>query len=998
MNTIDTGNVRDFHDNNDMERHSHPTVTRDGRTCQGRKSERSQAVKAKGSNRRQPEWKPVSGWAGPSVQTGKLLVIPADGSHWNNIKSLVEELGRRGNEVVVVIPKESLSLGPSKHTTTLTYPVNYTVAQIKKQIASNLGNYIGVDTSTDLARFQKYVLMIDALKVGSVKNVESLLFNKDLMKTLVEWEFDAVLTDPFECVGVIVGEYLSIPSIYMQGNHPCDAHFLATKSPSPPSYVPHLATHFTDRMTFWQRGVNTLRYFLQPMACGRLYTHADRIASAFLRKETSMLEIMSRAAIWLEYIDYATEFPRPLMPNVIMMGPIAPETKPLPQQTFATGTTRVQTTVALWFLTLLCGTVGVGHSSKVQVVPVDGSHWLGLKLLVEELSHRGHEVMVLVPETSLLICGADTYTTRNFKVPYTMAEPDTTMDKLKEGAITPPQMSDLLETMGLLLNFTDMYVKGREGLLYDGALMRSLREQSFDLLLTDPFLPCGPIITDAFALPAVHFLGGLPLRAGSCSAVQDLETFVNGSGEHGFVIFTLGSMVSELPEVKAGQFLEAFRHIPQKVVWRYTGALPKDVPKNVKLMNWLPQNDLLAHPKAKAFITHGGTHSIYEGICNGVPMVTIPLFGDQADNVQRVVSRGVAETVNIFDLTSEKLLVALRKVINDKSYKEKMMKLSVIHRDRPIKPLDLAVYWTEYVMRHKGAAHLRSAANELNWIQYHSLDVIGFLLLVLVTVVCVTVKTCMFCFKKCFRVTPKKKKLGFSAGDRVVVHAKVTSDWWWAEVGGCFGYVPSGYLHPAPTEGNDAWQDEEYFGSYGSLRFHLEMLSDRPRTETYKQVIVSNSAVLREKVILDLGCGTGIISLFCGSLVQTGKRRRKSQTKRECSVPHKSFTNRPVALKEFFSKPKFSHRLAPEDCLSAHCDVITLDMHMVQVSDLEKLRGEFYFPVESPGTPHAFSAWFVAKFNNEGGLALKLSTGPCAKHLISITVNPKIFGLLTAYT
>ncbi|XP_026878143.2 UDP-glucuronosyltransferase 1-6-like isoform X2 [Electrophorus electricus] len=467
-----------------------------------------------------------------SVQTGKLLVIPADGSHWNNIKSLVEELGRRGNEVVVVIPKESLSLGPSKHTTTLTYPVNYTVAQIKKQIASNLSNYIGVDTSTDLARFQKYVLMIDALKVGSVKNVESLLFNKDLMKTLIEWEFDAVLTDPFECVGVIVGEYLSIPSIYMQGNHPCDAHFLATKSLSPPSYAPHLATHFTDRMNFWQRGVNTLRYFLQPMACGRLYTHADRIASAFLQKETSMLEIMSHAAIWLEYIDYATEFPRPLMPNVIMMGPIAPETKPLP---------------------------------------------------------------------------------------------------------------------------------------------------------------------------------------------QDLETFVNGSGEHGFVIFTLGSMVSELPEVKAGQFLEAFRHIPQKVVWRYTGALPKDVPKNVKLMNWLPQNDLL-------------------------------------DNVQRVVSRGVAETVNIFDLTSEKLLVALRKVINDKSYKEKMMKLSVIHRDHPIKPLDLAVYWTEYVMRHKGAAHLRSAANELNWIQYHSLDVIGFLLLVLVTVVCVTVKTCMFCFKKCFRVTPKKKK------------------------------------------------------------------------------------------------------------------------------------------------------------------------------------------------------------------------------------------------
>lgn len=30
-----------------------------------------------------------------------------------------------------------------------------------------------------------------------------------------------------------------------------------------------------------------------------------------------------------------------------------------------------------------------------------------------------------------------------------------------------------------------------------------------------------------------------------------------------------------------------------QVVWRYAGVPPEDVPKNVKLMQWLPQNDLL---------------------------------------------------------------------------------------------------------------------------------------------------------------------------------------------------------------------------------------------------------------------------------------------------------------------------------------------------------------------------------------------------------------------
>lgn len=40
---------------------------------------------------------------------------------------------------------------------------------------------------------------------------------------------------------------------------------------------------------------------------------------------------------------------------------------------------------------------------------------------------------------------------------------------------------------------------------------------------------------------------------------------MNGSGEHGFVVFTLGSMVSQLPEAKAREFFEAFRQIPQRV-------------------------------------------------------------------------------------------------------------------------------------------------------------------------------------------------------------------------------------------------------------------------------------------------------------------------------------------------------------------------------------------------------------------------------------------------
>ena len=87
-----------------------------------------------------------------------------------------------------------------------------------------------------------------------------------------------------------------------------------------------------------------------------------------------------------------------------------------------------------------------------------------------------------------------------------------------------------------------------------------------------------------------------------------------------------------------------------------------------------------------------------------------------------------------------------------------MVKLSAVHRDRPIEPLDLAVFWTEFVMRHKGAEHLRPAAHDLNWIQYNSLDVIGFLIVILITVIMVTVKSCLFCFRKCVGSKTLKEK------------------------------------------------------------------------------------------------------------------------------------------------------------------------------------------------------------------------------------------------
>uniref|UniRef100_A0A8C5XVI7 glucuronosyltransferase n=1 Tax=Microcebus murinus TaxID=30608 RepID=A0A8C5XVI7_MICMU len=257
-------------------------------------------------------------------------------------------------------------------------------------------------------------------------------------------------------------------------------------------------------------------------------------------------------------------------------------------------------------------------------------------------------------------------------------------------------------------------------------------------------------------LPNFDFVGGLHCKPAK-PLPKEMEDFVQSSGENGVVVFSLGSMIRNMTEERANVIAAALAQIPQKVLWRFDGKKPDTLGPNTQLYKWLPQNDLLGHPKTKAFITHGGANGVYEAIYHGVPMVGIPLFADQPDNIAHMKAKGAAVRVDFNTMSSTDLLSALKTVINDPLYKKNIMTLSRIHHDQPMKPLDRAVFWVEFVMRHKGAKHLRVAAHDLTWFQYHSLDVLGFLLACVATAIFVITKCCLFFFRM-FATAGKKKK------------------------------------------------------------------------------------------------------------------------------------------------------------------------------------------------------------------------------------------------
>lgn len=89
------------------------------------------------------------------------------------------------------------------------------------------------------------------------------------------------------------------------------------------------------------------------------------------------------------------------------------------------------------------------------------------------------------------------------------------------------------------------------------------------------------------------------------------------------------------------------------------------------------------------------------------------------------------------------------------------MKISLRYRDQPKKPIDTAIYWVEYVIRHKGAHHMHSSGQDLSFLQYHNLDILLTLVALVVVLNFIVSKCCYGNVKK----SEQKKIESFSSSN-----------------------------------------------------------------------------------------------------------------------------------------------------------------------------------------------------------------------------------------
>lgn len=251
----------------------------------------------------------------------------------------------------------------------------------------------------------------------------------------------------------------------------------------------------------------------------------------------------------------------------------------------------------------------------------------------------------------------------------------------------------------------------------------------------------------AAVFPALQLVGPiLPSPAKPLPA--DLEEFVGGVTD-GIILVSLGTQFPVTQEI-ADKLSEGFGQLSLKVLWKTTNIEPSNVPPNVRLVPWIPQNDVLGHPNVKLFFSHGGLNGVSEAAFHGVPVAGFPFIGEQWDNVQRLAYRNMCEIIDPSAFTVESMVATLQGMLKDPSYAKAARKVSSIIQDLPKPPAEQAADWVEYAMRHDSALFRRIPNLDQPWYVESGLDILAFFCLVTLALV-----SC--CFKGCCALCAKSR-------------------------------------------------------------------------------------------------------------------------------------------------------------------------------------------------------------------------------------------------
>lgn len=235
-------------------------------------------------------------------------------------------------------------------------------------------------------------------------------------------------------------------------------------------------------------------------------------------------------------------------------------------------------------------------------------------------------------------------------------------------------------------------------------------------------------------LPNVIQIGSMHVEPRSVLRDEKLKKFLDES-TNGVIVVNLGSLMQskDLSLELKNSFIEIIQNSTYGFLWKFETDFMNGKLSNLMTVRRIQQqSDVLAHSNVKLFITHGGKLSIEEAIDRAVPMIVIPSTAEETANAHRLVKRNVAYHLELCKMNGETLRDAIEKVVGNSTMKQSIEILRQRMNDKPMTGRDTAVWWTEYIVRHRESSTFEYPGKLVPFYVRFGLDFIGLALLIFV--------------------------------------------------------------------------------------------------------------------------------------------------------------------------------------------------------------------------------------------------------------------------
>nr|XP_025861964.1 LOW QUALITY PROTEIN: UDP-glucuronosyltransferase 1-9-like [Vulpes vulpes] len=145
------------------------------------------------------------------------------------------------------------------------------------------------------------------------------------------------------------------------------------------------------------------------------------------------------------------------------------------------------------------------EAGKLLVVPMDGSHWFTMRLVVEQLIQRGHELVLIIPEVSWQLGKSSNFTVKTYSTTYNLEELNQMFKTFSYSQWKTRQQSSLFWVLSPLKDSLQPHFLHCKNLFSDPKLVEYIKESSFDAVFLDPLDVCGLIVAKYFSLLSVGF-------------------------------------------------------------------------------------------------------------------------------------------------------------------------------------------------------------------------------------------------------------------------------------------------------------------------------------------------------------------------------------------------------------------------------------------------------------------------------------------------------------